>query len=41
MTMYHDPIVWNVGRQLLGEVINAYLADSTFEGRCDRSGSVC
>ncbi|MCH4018398.1 MAG: hypothetical protein LKE74_08100 [Prevotella sp.] len=29
MTMYHDPIVWNAGRQLLGEVINAYLADST------------
>ncbi len=29
MTMYHDPIVWNEGRQLLGEVIEAYLADST------------
>ncbi|MCO6025204.1 hypothetical protein NG821_05020 [Prevotella cerevisiae] len=29
MTMYHDPIVWNADRQLLGEVIMAYLADST------------
>lgn len=29
MTMYKDPIVWNAGRQLLGEVIKAYMADST------------
>lgn len=29
MTMYHDPIVWNMGRQVLGEVIHAYMADST------------
>lgn len=29
MTMYHDPIVWNMGRQVLGEVIHAYMSDST------------
>ena len=29
MTMYHDPIAWNLGRQLLGEVIYVYMADST------------
>lgn len=29
MTMYRDPIVWNMGRQVLGEVIHAYMADST------------
>lgn len=29
MTMYHDPIVWNMGRQLLGEVIKVYSNDST------------
>lgn len=29
MTMYKDPIVWNMGRQVLGEVIHAYMADST------------
>lgn len=29
MTMYKDPIVWNMGRQILGEVIHAYNADST------------
>lgn len=29
MTMYHDPIVWNGGRQLLGEVIKVYMNDST------------
>ncbi len=29
MTMYKDPIVWNVNRQLLGEVIKAYMNDST------------
>ncbi len=29
MTMYKDPIVWNGGRQLLGEVIKAYMNDST------------
>ncbi len=29
MTMYDDPIVWNIGRQLLGEVIKVYMNDST------------
>lgn len=29
MTMYKDPIVWNMGRQILGEVIHAYMQDST------------
>lgn len=29
MTMYRDPIVWNGSRQLLGEVIKAYMGDST------------
>lgn len=29
MTMYRDPIVWNTGRQLLGEVIKVYMNDST------------
>jgi lipopolysaccharide export system protein LptA len=29
LTMYHDPIVWNDNQQLLGEVINVYMNDST------------
>ncbi|MBM6991738.1 MAG: hypothetical protein I3J02_00475 [Prevotella sp.] len=29
LTMYQDPIVWNMGRQLLGEVIKIYMNDST------------
>lgn len=29
MTMYHDPIVWNYRRQLLGEEIRVYMNDST------------
>ena len=29
MTMYKDPIVWNMGRQLLGEEIRVYMNDST------------
>jgi lipopolysaccharide export system protein LptA len=29
MTMYRDPIVWNGGRQLLGEEIKVYMNDST------------
>lgn len=29
MTMYRDPIVWNMGRQVLGEVMHAYMKDST------------
>ena len=29
MVMYKDPVMWNMGRQLLGEQIRAYMADST------------
>lgn len=29
MTMYKDPIVWNMGNQLLGEKIKVYMNDST------------
>ena len=29
MTMYKDPITWNTNRQLLGEEIRVYMADST------------
>ncbi len=29
MVMYKDPIVWNMGRQVLGEVIRVYSNDST------------
>jgi len=29
MVMYKDPIVWNLGRQVLGEVIKVYANDST------------
>lgn len=29
MTMYKDPIIWNANRQMLGEEIRAYMADST------------
>ncbi len=29
MTMYRDPIVWNNNQQLLGEVIEVYMKDST------------
>lgn len=29
MTMYKDPIVWNLNRQLLGEEIKVYMNDST------------
>lgn len=31
MYMYRDPIVWNGGQQLLGEVIRIYMNDSTIE----------
>ena len=31
MTMYKDPITWNVNRQLLGEVIEVFMKDSTVE----------
>ena len=29
MTMYKDPVIWNANRQMLGEEIKAYMADST------------
>jgi len=29
MTMYHDPIVWNVNQQLVGEEIQVFMKDST------------
>ncbi len=29
LTLYKDPIVWNMGRQVLGEVMHAYMQDST------------
>jgi len=31
ITMYHDPIIWNGGQQVLGEKILIYLNDSTIE----------
>lgn len=31
MTMYKDPIVWNAGRQILGEKIEAFMKDSTID----------
>lgn len=31
ITMYRDPIVWNGGQQVLGEVIKIYLNDSTID----------
>lgn len=31
MTMYKDPIAWNEGRQLLGEVIHIFMKDSTID----------
>jgi len=31
MTMYRDPIVWNQGQQLFGEVIHVYMNDSTID----------
>lgn len=29
MTMYKDPVAWNLNRQILGEVIKVYMNDST------------
>ena len=29
LTLYKDPIAWNMGRQVLGEVMHAYMRDST------------
>lgn len=31
MTMYHDPILWQQGQQLLGEEIKAWMNDSTID----------
>ncbi len=31
ITMYRDPIVWNAGQQVLGEVIKIFLNDSTID----------
>lgn len=31
MTMYKDPIVWNLGQQLFGEEIRVYMKDSTVD----------
>ena len=31
MTMYKDPIVWNLGQQLFGEEIKVYMRDSTVD----------
>lgn len=31
MTMYKDPIVWNANRQILGEVIETFMKDSTID----------
>lgn len=31
LTMYRDPIVWNMSQQLLGEVIKVYMRDSTID----------
>ncbi len=31
MTMYKDPITWNASRQLLGEVIEVFMKDSTID----------
>ena len=31
MTMYKDPIVWNLGQQLFGEEIKVYMRDSTID----------
>ena len=31
MTMYHDPIVWNMNQQLLGERIDVFMKDSVID----------
>lgn len=31
LTLYRDPILWSEGRQIIGEEINAYMADSTLD----------
>ena len=31
MTLYHDPIMWNNGQQLVGDLVNVYLRDSVID----------
>ena len=31
MTLYHDPILWNNGQQLVGDLVNVYLRDSVID----------
>ena len=31
MTLYHDPIMWNNGQQLVGDVVHVYLRDSVID----------
>ena len=31
MTMYKDPIIWNDGQQLVGELVKVYMRDSTID----------
>ena len=31
MTLYHDPIMWNNGQQLVGDEVNIYLRDSVID----------
>lgn len=31
MTLYHDPIMWNNGQQLVGDLVNVYMRDSVID----------
>ena len=31
MTLYHDPIMWNNGQQLVGDLVNIYMRDSVVD----------
>ena len=31
MTLYHDPIMWNNGQQLVGDLVNVYIRDSVID----------
>ena len=31
MTLFHDPIMWNNGQQLVGDLVNVYLRDSVID----------
>jgi len=31
MTLYHDPIMWNNGQQLVGDLVNIYMRDSVID----------